>query len=297
MRYKFMTAALALGCAATAGHAVNVYMFSSGTSAVDDAVVLALTSRGHTVVRGVEYTAFTGSESLAGIDTVYLQANANWTSGPMPSLGQQQLVHWVQTGGRLVTSEWVAYFSYEGSNFGLIGTILPVTPPTSFTNYGTVTLTLATPNATIRAGVPDTFTAPLDSFSGTETFTAVKSGASLYYVSQNIFTSIPGLAGWRVGAGYVYSFTSTCGATQVADATFGRLLSNTMGAVTPPCETSDFNGDGDAGTDADIEAFFACLAGNCCETCPPTADFNGDGDIGTDADIEAFFRVLAGGAC
>jgi hypothetical protein len=26
-------------------------------------------------------------------------------------------------------------------------------------------------------------------------------------------------------------------------------------------------------------------------------DFNGDGDVGTDADIEAFFRVLAGGSC
>ncbi len=26
----------------------------------------------------------------------------------------------------------------------------------------------------------------------------------------------------------------------------------------------DFNGDGDTGTDSDIEAFFACLAGNCC---------------------------------
>jgi hypothetical protein len=28
-----------------------------------------------------------------------------------------------------------------------------------------------------------------------------------------------------------------------------------------------------------------------------SADFNGDGDLGTDADIEAFFRVLAGGSC
>ena len=28
-----------------------------------------------------------------------------------------------------------------------------------------------------------------------------------------------------------------------------------------------------------------------------SADFNGDGDLGTDADIEAFFRVLAGGGC
>ena len=64
------------------------------------------------------------------------------------------------------------------------------------------------------------------------------------------------------------------------------------------CGTADFDGDGDIGTDADIEAFFACLAGNCCPTCFVLgADFNADGDIGTDADIEAFFRVLAGGNC
>jgi hypothetical protein len=59
---------------------------------------------------------------------------------------------------------------------------------------------------------------------------------------------------------------------------------------------ADFNHDGDSGTDADIEAFFACIAGNCCPTCG-SADFNGDGDVATDADIESFFRVLAGGTC
>ncbi len=70
-------------------------------------------------------------------------------------------------------------------------------------------------------------------------------------------------------------------------------------APTPPaCGTGDFDGDGDIGTDADIEAFFACLAGNCCTTCYPNgADFNADGDAGTDQDIESFFRVLAGGNC
>jgi glucose/arabinose dehydrogenase len=62
-----------------------------------------------------------------------------------------------------------------------------------------------------------------------------------------------------------------------------------------PC-TSDFNHDGDFGTDADIEAFFACLGGNCCAACS-SADFNADGDFGTDQDIEAFFRVLAGAPC
>jgi hypothetical protein len=64
------------------------------------------------------------------------------------------------------------------------------------------------------------------------------------------------------------------------------------------CGSADFNCDGDVGTDADIEAFFSCLAGNCpAAPCASGADFNGDGDVGTDADIEAFFRVLAGGTC
>jgi glucose/arabinose dehydrogenase len=62
------------------------------------------------------------------------------------------------------------------------------------------------------------------------------------------------------------------------------------------CCSADFNGDGDLGTDSDIAAFFACLAGDCCPTCQ-SADFNHDGDLGTDSDIEAFFRVLGGGAC
>jgi hypothetical protein len=71
-----------------------------------------------------------------------------------------------------------------------------------------------------------------------------------------------------------------------------------FGTVAPSCGTSDFNGDSDFGTDADIEAFFACLGGTCCPTCfAGGSDFNGDGDFGTDQDIEAFFRVLAGGNC
>jgi hypothetical protein len=60
--------------------------------------------------------------------------------------------------------------------------------------------------------------------------------------------------------------------------------------------SADFNGDGDIGTDADLEAYFACLGGDCCPSCG-AADFNADRDIGTDADIESFFRVLAGGPC
>jgi len=60
--------------------------------------------------------------------------------------------------------------------------------------------------------------------------------------------------------------------------------------------SSDYDHDGDYGTDLDIEAFFACLGGNCCPTCG-SPDFDGDGDTGTDLDIESFFRVLGGGPC
>ena len=79
------------------------------------------------------------------------------------------------------------------------------------------------------------------------------------------------------------------------------LVSNSCGEVasngaTLTVNSADFNGDGDAATDADIEAFFACLAGDCCAACG-SSHSNGDGDSGTDADIESFFRVLAGGGC
>jgi hypothetical protein len=75
-------------------------------------------------------------------------------------------------------------------------------------------------------------------------------------------------------------------------------MDNLMVTVLTACGTADFNCDGSLGTDADIEAFFACLAGTCPPPpCPNTADFDGDGNIGTDADIEAFFRVLGGGVC
>ena len=37
-----------------------------------------------------------------------------------------------------------------------------------------------------------------------------------------------------------------------------------VGGSGSQCGTSDFDGDGDSATDADIEAFFRVLAGNPC---------------------------------
>jgi hypothetical protein len=116
---------------------------------------------------------------------------------------------------------------------------------------------------------------------------------------------------WRRNGSPLADDSHTAGATtaslvvssiSAADAgDYDCVASNVCGVATSApaalvVNSADFNGDGDLGTDADIEAFFACLSGACCASCG-TADFNGDGDIGTDADIEAFFRVLAGGSC
>ena len=67
-------------------------------------------------------------------------------------------------------------------------------------------------------------------------------------------------------------------------------------ATLPQCGSADFDHDGTPDTDADIAAFFACIAGNCCPVCG-SADFDADGDTATDFDIQAFFRVLGGGSC
>jgi hypothetical protein len=83
----------------------------------------------------------------------------------------------------------------------------------------------------------------------------------------------------------------TCAGASIAAGTFEAIIIG-------ECDAIDFDCDGDTGTDADIEAFFACLAGTCPPApCANDADFDNDGDAGTDLDIEAFFRVLAGGPC
>jgi hypothetical protein len=118
------------------------------------------------------------------------------------------------------------------------------------------------------------------------TFTDPATGLTFYAygaLSESLSVSSVVLGGHPSAIRFVAVLTNSCG---IATSNPAKLTVN----------TADFNGDGDVGTDADIQAFFACLAGDCCASCG-SADFNGDGDIGTDADIESFFRVLAGGPC
>jgi hypothetical protein len=213
--------------------AVNVYVMSSGDAGVDSAVVAALTSRGHMATIGVPFTAFNGSQNLSSYQTVYLQANANWSTGDMPVVGQEALVSWVNGGGRLVTSEWVAWKAASGQ-FLVLGAILPLEPTISYGGHTSTTFVAQTPDAAINAGLPASFGVPLDSFAGTESLTPTRAGATAYYASTAV-PGVTGLAGWARGTGNVFSFSSTCGTGQVSSADFGRLLANVMGATASGC--------------------------------------------------------------
>jgi len=110
--------------------------------------------------------------------------------------------------------------------------------------------------------------------------------AGTYYMAKGLFATQDLFA---LLSGHRWHVRGTSGSNLTVGA---DLYTGTVSS----CGSADFDGDGDTGTDLDIEAFFACLGGDCCGTCG-SADFDGDGDTGTDLDIEAFFRVLGGGEC
>ncbi len=254
---------------ASSANAASVYLMSSGDSFTDSAASLALTSRGHTVTIGLAHYEFDGSANLAGFDTVYLQCNYSWTAGAMPLAGQQQLIDWVSSGGRLVTSEWTTYYTYAGGWFDTLATIMPAEHSFTYDFQFFTAYSQVTPDAEINAGLPPVFDFPLTSFAGTETHTVAKPGATTYYTTSTSIDAA-GLVGWSWGAGRVYSFLSTCGADQVSDPEFGQLFSNVMGSGSgcyPDCEN-----------DGDLDIFdYLCFLNEFAAS-SPYADCENDGD-------------------
>ncbi len=233
---------LAIACYA---RAENIYVMSSGNAATDNAVVATLQAYGHNVTLGVQYTQFDGSQSLAGIDVVYLQANYNWAAGDMPTAGQTALLNFINNGGGLVTCEWVIYLT-AGGRFATLNPAFPVVPTSSYNSNSTATFVQVTPDPILNAGLPTSSSFPLNNYAGTESnFGSVRTGAIVFYDST-VGTPHRGLVGWDYGNGRVLMFSTTNGPSQLADSNFGRLFSNAMRwAATSPCRLEgDVNGDG-----------------------------------------------------
>jgi hypothetical protein len=178
----------------------------------------------------------------------------------------------------------VAYMLYHSPTLGSVGVIADVNASCRATITGH-------PQDASSSGGPVTLTATAEG-PGPLTFRWRRAGIALedgpvYSGTSTQTLTIAGVSAAEAGA-YDLEVSNPCGSVHTAAATVSLA----------GCGPQDFNGDGDSGTDQDIEAFFACLAGHCCGACwPGGSDFNGDGDFGTDQDIEAFFRVLAGNPC
>jgi hypothetical protein len=172
--------------------------------------------------------------------------------------------------------------------WGVVGASASTDPPTAIPGHTVLTMVQVNPSI----DPPSTGIIALEDLSGL--------GLGVVQLNDD------GLYGDRIAGDNIFSLEITLplgtkpGAYPVAFDVLdqqGREIQGTFSFFvgSPPC-SADFNGDGALGTDADFEAFFACLGGYCCPTCG-TVDIDGDGAIGTDADIEAFFRAIAGGPC
>ena len=212
-----------------AGHsyAANIYVMSGNDPAADAAAVATLQSYGHTTTLGVQYINFDGTQNLSGFNAVYMQVNGNWGIADMPGGGQTSLLGFVNGGGGLVTTEWTIWQASYG-NFSALSAAFPVTPVNDWDYASPMTFSQGAPDPILNAGLPGSFSCPLDSYSGTRTkidAASLKPGATGYYTDGG---SLYNLVGWNYGSGKALMFSTCNGPTQVNDPEFGRLLSNSM---------------------------------------------------------------------
>jgi hypothetical protein len=211
---------------------VNVYITSSENAVADTALMNRLTSFGHTVTLGAPWHQLNGTQSLAGIQTVYLQYNYNWSGAALQAAGETALINFVNSGGGLVTTEWLLWAGGGGPD---LNPIHPSVPTGSFNSDASVTFGQVTPNPVLNAGLPASFDTALDNIAGTRTnIDAVRPGATIFYSANGASGNFHGLTGWNVGAGRVLNFTTVNGLDQVADPNFGRLLSNSLNFAAGP---------------------------------------------------------------
>jgi len=278
--------AVGIGAMAAVAGADNVLVLSSGNPDLDNAVVATLQGAGHSVTVGPQYIDFDGTFSLAGVDTVYLQPNANWGAGDMPVEGQQDIIDFVQAGGGLVTCEWTIWKAYAQNSFLSIKPMLPASSG-GYTSTDFTTYTSVTPDPVLNAGLPDAITFPEYNYSGSESTLYAIDGATVYYASSS---AQDGVIGWDSGDGHVLSFSTVAGLPTVEDPEFGLLLANAM----------HWAGQGEIGCVADCDGSgglnildFVCFQQKF-QAGDPAADINGDGVLNI-LDFVAFQQAFQAG--
>ena len=283
----------------TSTHALSSVTLRLGNSQVGDAVLALYTNAG--LEPGVQIAALSAPSSFpaspglvtfSAAGTITLSANTTYWLVLRPTAG---------------LFEWTFSDNTNGSGAGWQGQwgVNDATAPTLWWTQDSYPLAMqVVVDACTGAAVTSPPAGLLLCTGQTASFTVAASGTGTLTYQWRRGTA--DLSDGPTAGGSIISGTSsptlTISGVGASDAgAYSALVTNSCGNAASAgailsINSADFNNDGDVGTDADIEAFFACLAGSCCATCG-SADFNADGDVGTDADIEAFFRVLGGGAC
>lgn len=204
----------------------HVLVLSSGNEELDMALATLFEEHGQTATIGSHFDEFDGTLDLSPYDAIYLQANADW-GGDMPVAGQRQLINWVNCGGGLVTTEWTTWKIGTGG-FQLIDAVFPAARTSNYNTLASETFVQVTPDPTINAGLPESFTFMTTNYSGTESYLNPRPGAVIYYDSEMLDA---GLIGWAYNMGRVASFSTTVGTSEVADENFSRLIVNVVNWV------------------------------------------------------------------
>lgn len=290
-----IAALLALTAATATANAAEVLIVSAGSAATDTALVTALANQGHNATIGPTYWEFDTNVDLSVYDVVYIQGNGNWTQSDMPVDAQSMILDFTQDGGGIIFSEWVVWMVGARNVFQVLAAAMPVEINTAFRGTADVTFTLNTPEPFLTDGLPNSFTMPLTSFSGTETFLRPRQDATVFYDSDWVSgpDTSAAVVGWDICGGRVVNFSTTVGINQINDPNFQQLFGNMATWVTrsqidnscqadiaPPCGTLNF---------FDISTYIArFIAGD------PDADLTGEGNLNF-FDVSTFISLFNAG--
>jgi hypothetical protein len=233
LRYGCLFAVSVLFCMSTA-LAMPVYVFSSGNTTDDKAVADALTAAGHTPIIGVTPDVFDGSQAdLKTFKVIVLVDNYSDADRPIPIPGQVALLSFINSGGGLVTGEWVVWGVNGMTDYDqALGVAFPTTSKDYYSGSSTSYIQ-ATPDSILNSGVPSSFNFQLNDIGGTESVFVPKvaGGAVTYYTSSQ--TGTAGLVGWQFGSGRVISFSTLLTNKELGNSQYKKLFVNTVQWAAP----------------------------------------------------------------
>ena len=246
-RYRLLLLTALVSFSPSATLADSVLLIGSGDSTNNALLQSILTAQGDTVTVGPTYNNFIGG-NLSGYSDVLLVPNGSPVpTGDMPLSGQQALVNYVNSGGGLVTSEWLMQDYVYLHQFQTLFPVLPFSPGYDVATSNTpITFSALTTDPVMNAKLPNSFTFPAASGPtiSTESLYYAKSGATAFFATDqwtSAYGGKPGYGavGWNYGQGRVLSISTALDNTSLTNSNFAQLVDNAVnwaahGSILPP---------------------------------------------------------------